>query len=108
MFTYLEEDKILFTCDFFGSHTAFGFYDDDVEEIISHAKKYFGEIMMPFRNMGKKALDKIKELDIKIIAPSHGPIYRNSEKILEAYRKWTNGETESKVIVLYVSMWGLY
>lgn len=80
MFTYLEEDKILFTCDFFGSHTAFGFYDDDIEEIISHAKKYFGEIMMPFRNMGKKALDKIKELDIKIIAPSHGPIYRNPEK----------------------------
>ncbi len=104
MFTYLEEDKVLFSCDFFASHTAFGFYDDDVEEVIPLAKRYFGEIMMPFRSMGKRALDKIKGLDIKIIAPSHGPIYRNPEKILEAYKKWTNGETKSKVIVLYVSM----
>ncbi|AIY85666.1 MULTISPECIES: FprA family A-type flavoprotein [unclassified Thermotoga] len=106
MFTYLEEDKILFPCDFFGAHTAFGFYDSDVEDIMSHAKRYFGEIMMPFRIMGKKALDKIKGLNIKIIAPSHGPIYRNPEKILDAYRKWTNGETREKAIVLYVSMWG--
>ncbi len=104
MFTYLFEDKILFPCDFFGSHTAFGFYD--IEEIIPFAKRYFGEIMMPFRNMGRKALNKIEELEIKIIAPSHGPIYRNPEKIISFYKKWTNGETEEKVIVLYVSMWG--
>jgi flavorubredoxin len=105
MFTYLVEDKILFPCDFFGAHTAFGIYDDDVEEIIPVAKRYFGEIMMPFRNMGNKALDKIKNLEIKFIAPSHGPIYKNPERILEAYRKWTVGETREKVIVVYVSMW---
>jgi flavorubredoxin len=106
MFTYLEEDKILFSCDFFGAHTAFGFYDEEVEDVILLAKRYFGEIMMPFRIMGKKAMDKIEELEIKIIAPSHGPIYRNPEKILKAYRKWTNGETKEKVVILYVSMWG--
>ena len=105
MFTYLIENKVLFPCDFFGAHTAFGIYDEDVEEIIPVAKRYFGEIMMPFRNMGKKALEKIKELEIKIIAPSHGPIYKNPERILEAYRKWTAGETKQKVIVVYVSMW---
>jgi flavorubredoxin len=105
MFTYLAEEKVLFSCDFFGAHTAFGIYDEDVEEIIPVAKRYFGEIMMPFRNMGKKALDKIKNLEIKIIAPSHGPIYKNPERILEPYRKWTAGETKEKAIVVYVSMW---
>jgi len=105
MFTYLVEGKVLFPCDFFGAHTAFGTYDADVEEIISVAKRYFGEIMMPFRNMGNKALDKVKDLPIKLIAPSHGPIYKNPERILEAYQKWTAGETKEKVIVVYVSMW---
>jgi flavorubredoxin len=105
MFTYLVEEKVLFSCDFFGAHTAFGIYDEDVEEIIPVAKRYFGEIMMPFRNMGKKALDKIKNLEIRFIAPSHGPIYKNPERILEPYRKWTAGETKQKAIVVYVSMW---
>jgi len=105
MFTYLVDNKILFSCDFFGSHTASGFYDEDVEELIPLAKRYFGEIMMPFRNMGKKALEKVKELEIDIIAPSHGPIHKKPERILAAYRKWTAGETREKVIIVYVSMW---
>lgn len=105
MFTYLAEDKILFPCDFFGAHTAFGLQEDEVEDILSLAKRYFGEIMMPFRKMGKKALEKIQDLEIKVIAPSHGPIYKNPEKILEAYRKWTAGETREKAIIVYVSMW---
>lgn len=105
MFTYLQEDKILFPCDFFGAHTAFGFYDSDVEELMPFAKRYFGEIMMPFRTMGKKALERIKELEIKVIAPSHGPVYRNPRRILDAYAKWTIGETRKKVIVVYVTMW---
>ncbi len=105
MFTYLVEEKILFTCDFFGSHTAAGFYADEVEELIPMAKRYFGEIMMPFRKLGAKALTKIEDLDFKMIAPSHGPIHRNPEPIVEAYKKWTAGETLEKVIVVYVSMW---
>ena len=105
MFTYLVESSVLFPCDFFGSHTAAGFYDDEVEELIPFAKRYYGEIMMPFSKMGKKALDKITGLEIEIIAPSHGPIHRNPERILSAYREWTAGETEEKVIVVYVTMW---
>jgi flavorubredoxin len=105
MFTYLVENKILFPCDFLGFHTAYGFYDDEVEEFIPFAQRYFGEIMMPFSKMGQRALDKIADLDIEMIAPSHGPIHRNPERILEAYRKWTAGETEEKVIVVYVTMW---
>jgi flavorubredoxin len=106
MFTYLEEKRVLFPCDFLGQHTAFGFYEDDIEELIPFAQRYFGEIMMPFRNMGAKALEKIKDLEIDIIAPSHGPIHKDPSKILDAYRKWTAGETEQKVIIVYASMWG--
>ncbi len=106
MFTYIPEDKILFSCDFFGSHTAFGFYDDDIEDIIALAKRYFGEIMMPFRRLGESALEKIKDLEIEIIGPSHGPIYRNPGRIINTYRQWTSGETKEKAIVIYVSMWG--
>ena len=105
MFTYLKEKGILFSCDYFGSHTAFGFYDEDVHELIPFAKRYFGEIMMPFKNKGKDSLDKIKDLNVEIIAPSHGPIHKNPEKIVEAYREWTSGETKEKAVVVYVSMW---
>ena len=105
MFTYLKEDRILFPCDFFGLHTAYGFYDDQVPELIPYAQRYFGEIMMPFRSLGRRGMDKIKDLDIDVIAPSHGPIHRNPEKIIEAYDKWTRGETRNKVIVVYVTMW---
>ncbi len=105
MFTYLIEDEMLFPCDFFGAHTAFGFYDEEVEELLPFAKRYFGEIMMPFRSMGKRALEKIKGLEIRVIAPSHGPIYINPGKILRTYEKWTSGETEEKVIIVYVTMW---
>lgn len=105
MFTYLVEDKILFPCDFLGSHTAFGFYDDEVEDVLSLAKRYFGEIMMPFRKMGEKALEKIDKLDIAIIAPSHGLVYRNPQRIIKAYQEWTAGKTKEKVIIVYVTMW---
>ncbi len=106
MFTYLPEDKVLFPCDFFGAHTAQGIYDEDIEELISFAKRYYGEIMMPFGKMGAKALEKIKDLDIRIIAPSHGPIYKNPQRILEPYAKWTAGETDNKALIVFVSMWG--
>ena len=106
MFTYLPEDKVLFPCDFFGAHTAQGVYDEDIEDLIPLAKRYYGEIMMPFGKPGAKALEKIKDLDIKIIAPSYGPIYKNPKRILEPYAKWTAGETENKALIVYVSMWG--
>lgn len=105
MFSYLQEDKILFPCDFFGSHIASGLYDKEVEDLIVHAQRYFGEIMMPFKTMAKKALEKIAHLEIDIIAPSHGPIHKNTQRILDAYNKWASGETKRKVTILYVTMW---
>lgn len=106
MFTYLPEDKVLFPCDFFGAHTAHGTYDEDIEEIIPLAKRYYGEIMMPFGKMGARALEKIKGLDIETIAPSHGPVYKNPKRIMDQYDKWTAGKTENKALIVYVSMWG--
>ncbi len=105
MFTFLQEDKILFPCDFFGLHIAKGLYDSEVEDLLVHAQRYFGEIMMPFRIMAQKALEKIKDLKVEMIAPSHGPIHKNTERILNAYKKWASGETEQKAIIVYVTMW---
>ncbi|AKB36179.1 Flavodoxin [Methanosarcina siciliae C2J] len=106
MFTYIPDDKVLFSCDFFGAHTAQGVYDEDIEELVSLAKRYYGEIMMPFAKMGARALEKIKDFGIEIIAPSHGPIYKNPKRILDPYEKWTQGKTENKALIVYVSMWG--
>ncbi|PNV79948.1 MAG: MBL fold hydrolase [Fervidicoccus sp.] len=106
MFTFLNERGILFTCDFFGAHTAEGMWSDEVEDIMYHAKKYWGEIMMPFRVNAKNALKKISGLDVKMIAPSHGPIYRRPKEILERYIDWSEGKTKEKVLILFTSMWG--
>jgi flavorubredoxin len=105
MFTYLSENKILFPCDFFGSHIAEGLYDDELQDLIVYAQRYFGEIMMPFRFNAQKGMERIKDLEISTIAPSHGPIIRNPERILSAYQKWANGETLQKAVIVYVTMW---
>jgi flavorubredoxin len=108
MFTYCVEDKILFPCDFFGAHIASGkLYDDEVGDIVlPDAKRYYAEIMMPFPVAIQRALDKVKTLDLKMIAPSHGPIYRNPRRILDAYEMWARGSLKQKVVVAYVTMWG--
>jgi flavorubredoxin len=105
MFTYLKENNTLFPCDFFGSHVARGMYDDEVEDLLTYAQRYFGEIMMPFNPMAQKAMEKIRNLKIEMIAPSHGPIYKNPKRIIDAYKKWVNGETKRKAIIVYVTMW---
>ncbi|HVO36658.1 MAG TPA: FprA family A-type flavoprotein [Candidatus Acidoferrum sp.] len=105
MFTYLQENKILFPCDFFGSHVAMGLYDDEVDDLLVYAQRYYGEIMMPFNVMGQKAMEKIKPLDIQMIAPSHGPIHKNPERIMNAYKQWVKGETKQKAVVAYATMW---
>ncbi|MGA2916129.1 MAG: FprA family A-type flavoprotein [Sedimentisphaerales bacterium] len=107
MVTYLAEDKILFSCDFFGSHLATSdLFVTDKARVNECAKWYYAEIMMPFRGPIEKNLEKIKNLDIKIIAPSHGPLYNEPEFIIDAYKKWINDDVENKVIVAYVSMHG--
>ena len=105
MVTYLEEDKILFSCDFFGSHRATTQLFANRDIYIS-AKKYYAEIMMPFRTIIRKNLEKLKNIEIKIIAPSHGPLYNNPQFILDAYRDWTSDNTKNEVIIPYISMHG--
>jgi len=107
MLTYLEEDKILFSCDLFGAHLAeSNLWVDDESKVYFAAKRYYAEIMMPFRSNIKKHLEKLKELEIKTIAPSHGQIYAHPEFILSAYREWISDEVENEVIIPYVSMHG--
>lgn len=109
MFTYLEEDKILFPCDFFGSHLAVGeFYADEYgnDKTLDMAKLYFAEIMMPFRKPGLNALEKVKKLAPSMIAPSHGMIWRDPKIIMDAYANWDGEKMEKKVMIVYVSMWG--
>jgi len=105
MFTYLNENRVLFPCDFFGSHLAGGLYDEGVGDLMVHAQRYFGEIMMPFRTMAERALGRIKDLKIEVIAPSHGPIHKDPQGILEAYWRWARGETKRKATIIYVTMW---
>lgn len=106
IFTYLAADRILFTCDFLGSHLATSHLYADETVIYRAAKDYYAEIMMPFRQHIKKHLKKISELDVDIIAPSHGPIYDQPEIILNAYREWTSDEVKNQVVVPFVSMHG--
>src|SRR5512141_211040 len=74
MFSFLREEKILFTCDFFGSHFATGtLYADDEHHVYLSAKRYYAEIMMPFRQKYPTYLQKVEALGPEIIAPSHGP-----------------------------------
>jgi flavorubredoxin len=105
MVTYLEEDKILFSCDFFGSHIASSdLYATDEGRVYEAAKRYFAEVMMPFRNVIKKNLEKLASYDIEMIAPGHGQIFKNPAFIIDAYRDWVLGSPRNTVVIPYVSM----
>jgi len=107
MLTYLVEEKILFSCDLFGAHFAdSNLWVDDEPKVYFAAKRYYAEIMMPFRNNIKKHLEKLKEYKIEIIAPSHGQVYSHPEFILSAYREWTSDKVKNEVIIPYTSMHG--
>lgn len=107
MFTYLREDRILFPCDFLGSHMASGsLFVEDEAAVYRSAKRYYAEIMMPFRSHVKKHLEKIGTMDISIIAPSHGQVYGKPGFILGAYKDWASDAVKNEAIVAYVSMHG--
>ncbi|MBI5188278.1 MAG: FprA family A-type flavoprotein [Nitrospirae bacterium] len=107
MFTYLKEDKILFTCDFLGSHMAASdLFVVDEAKVYESAKRYYAEIMMPFRTSIKKHLGGIKDMEIEIVAPSHGPVYQMPEFIINAYKEWISDEVKNEVIIPYISMHG--
>jgi flavorubredoxin len=107
MFTYLIEDRILFPCDFLGSHLAPSrLFVEDISGFYEGAKRYYAEIMMPFRVNVQKHLKRLKEFNIEIIAPSHGPIHLRPEPILDAYAEWSSEDVKNEVILPFVSMHG--
>jgi len=107
MLTYLREDRLLFPCDLFGSHLATtDLYVTDEGQIYEAAKRYYAEIMMPFRSSIEKHLEKIKNYHIDIIAPSHGPMHDKPEFILNAYHDWVSGTLRNIVVLPYISMHG--
>jgi flavorubredoxin len=107
MLTYLREDRILFPCDLFGSHLATtDLYVSDEGQVYEAAKRYFAEIMMPFRTSIEKHLERLSSYKIDIIAPSHGPMYDKPSFILEAYRSWVFDPPKNIVVLPYISMHG--
>lgn len=106
MFTYIVEDEYLFTCDFLGSHYTTGdIFADYSENLLLAAKRYYAEIMMPFRTFASKYVQKVRELNPKMVLPSHGPIYDKPEFILSAYEAWTSEKVKNQVLIPYVSMY---
>ncbi len=107
MLTYLREDKILFSCDFLGSHlAATDLYATDEALVYEAAKRYYAEIMMPFRRVIKGHLQRLAEYEINLIAPSHGVLYNRPEFILEAYQSWVADRPQNVVVLPYISMHG--
>jgi len=105
MLTWLPRDRTLFPCDLFGSHLASGdvFVSDDAA-LLTAAKRYYAEIMMPFRKTIAANLPKVQTLGADIIAPSHGPIHRHPQLILDAYREWISNTPKNLVLVPYITM----
>ena len=107
MVTYLREDRILFPCDFFGAHFSSSelFVKNEVK-VYESAKRYYAEIMMPFRKKIIGNLEKLKDIEIDMIGPSQGQVYDKPELILDAYKDWTSDNVKNEVVIPYVSMHG--
>ena len=110
MFTYLKEDKILFSSDAFGQHYAGPEkFDDEIgDRIMPHAKKYFANILLLYAAKTLKLLETVTAmgLEFNMICPDHGVLWRRDiAKILEAYGRWSRQETKNKALVIYDTMW---
>jgi anaerobic nitric oxide reductase flavorubredoxin len=110
MASYMPEDKILFSMDAFGQHLATSSrFDDEVglDTVMPEAAKYYANILMPFGDLIVRAVSKLGKLDIKMIAPSHGIVWRSHpETIVSAYDSWGRGESKRKAVIVYDTMWG--
>ncbi|MEK6559263.1 MAG: FprA family A-type flavoprotein [Planctomycetota bacterium] len=111
MFTYLEEDHVLFPCDGFATHFCDErMFDDRIDDFSEDFRHYFEHIMGPYRKKMLEAIEKIKNLDIQLIAPSHGPILRTDPwKYINAYKEWSTPRKDPnkrQVLIFYVSMYG--
>ena len=111
MFSYIPDSKLLISSDAFGHHWATSQrFDDEVNfgELMSHAAKYYANILNLYSPLVVKLLDQVQELGLEIdtIAPDHGIIWRkNPGVILDAYRRWGNQETKAKAVIAYDTMW---
>ena len=114
-YTYLEEDKILFTCDSFSAHYCdYNMYSQLTEEYLDSFKYYFDVIMKPYSRFMIKAIEKIRPLDFNLICPGHGPIHREnpgkfvdlSEKYSNDYLQLTGSRAKKNVLITYVSAYG--
>jgi flavorubredoxin len=109
MFTYVPEEKLLFSMDAFGQHYASEHRFDDEEPldiIMQDAKIYYANIIMHLGKQIAKVLEKASAIEINMIAPSHGVIWRkNLDVILSSYNKWIECKAEKKVLVIYSTMW---
>ncbi|MGS0765314.1 FAD-dependent oxidoreductase [Syntrophomonas curvata] len=114
IYTYLAEDRILFSCDSFGSHYPDERLFNDLMEsdFIDSYKDYFDAIIGPFKPYVLEALDKIEDLPLDMIAPGHGPVLRQDiDKYIDLYRQWSrprnNGKDERpKIVLAYISVYG--
>ncbi|MDP3042097.1 MAG: flavodoxin domain-containing protein [Candidatus Omnitrophota bacterium] len=112
MFTYCSQDALLLPNDAFGQHFASSRrFDDQVDPcvLMEEAEKYYANILWPLGPVILKKIQEVQKLNIpiKIIAPSHGIIWRKDPaKIINAYISWAKGETKQKVVVVYETMWG--
>lgn len=106
MFTYIKEDNVICTCDFLGAHYTFSdVFAQESKELEHSAKRYYAEIMMPFRMMCQRYTKMIKEMNVDMILPSHGPVYTNPSFILDLYTDWTCETPKNLVVMPYVSMY---
>lgn len=105
MLTWLPEQQILFPCDLFGSHlAAANLFVSDEGAVLQAAKRYYAEIMMPFRSIIETNLGKVTRLSPQMIAPSHGPIHKRPSLIIDAYRDWISSPPKNLVVIPYISM----
>ncbi|HKI48523.1 MAG TPA: MBL fold metallo-hydrolase, partial [Desulfobacteria bacterium] len=110
MFTYVNEDKLLFSSDAFGQHYAGPEkFDDQIgDRILPHAKKYFANILMPYSPLILKLVDTVTKMGLQIdtICPDHGVIWRKDpSKIINTYVEWSKMAPTRKAVVIYDTMW---
>ena len=109
MFTYSPQDKLLFSVDAFGQHLASSVRFDDqwnLHDVLVEAKTYYANIVAPYGRQVQKVLEAALKLDITMIAPSHGLVWRkNCRTILDAYADWAQGRCEPKIVIMFDSMW---
>ena len=112
MVTYDTTDKVLFSCDAFGGFGTLdgGIFDDEIDferNYLSEMRRYYSNIVGKWSDKVQLAFKKLAGLEIRIICPSHGPIWReNPGKVLGLYDKWSRHEAEKGVVIVYASMYG--